>query len=128
MVDADGNPVTGFVGLRDIYGLSLDADLVVLSACETALGRNVAGEGLLGLTRGFMYAGARRVVATLWQVEDRATAELMGAFYRALFEGATPAAALAEARASLRASRRYRHPYYWSAFTLHGDWRGAAVR
>ena len=128
MVDADGNDVTGFVGLRDIYGLSLDADLVVLSACDTALGRNVAGEGLLGLTRGFMYAGARRVVATLWQVEDRATAELMGAFYGALFDGATPAAALARAKASLRASRRYRHPYYWAAFTLHGDWRGAAVR
>ncbi|MEL6951690.1 MAG: CHAT domain-containing protein, partial [Pseudomonadota bacterium] len=69
MVDASGEPVTGFVGLRDIYGLDLDAELVVLSACETALGQDLAGEGLLGLTRGFMFAGARRVVATLWRVE-----------------------------------------------------------
>lgn len=128
MVDAGGNPVTGYVGLRDIYGLDLDADLVVLSACETALGQDLAGEGLLGLTRGFMNAGARRVVASLWQVQDRATAKLMGAFYRELFAGAAPAEALLSAKTSLRRDRRYRHPYFWSGFTLQGDWRAWQVR
>ena len=128
MVDPAGKAATGFVGLRDIYGLELDADLVVLSACETALGQDLAGEGLLGLTRGFMYAGARRVVATLWRVEDRAAAELMTSFYAALFSGAPPAAALAKAKAALRANPRFRHPYYWSGYTLQGDWRSGAVR
>lgn len=121
MVDASGKPTTGFVGLRDIYGLDLDAELVVLSACETALGQDLAGEGLLGLTRGFMFAGARRVVATLWRVEDRATAELMATFYSELFEGTAPAQALLIAKETLRSNRRYRHPYYWSGFTLQGD-------
>ncbi|MEL6950752.1 MAG: CHAT domain-containing tetratricopeptide repeat protein [Pseudomonadota bacterium] len=128
MVDKAGDSVTGFVGLRDIYNLRLDADLVVLSACETALGQDLAGEGLLGLTRGFMNAGARRVVASLWQVQDRATAELMGAFYAELFEGAAPAEALMRAKTQLRANRRYKHPYYWSGFTLQGDWRPWQVR
>ncbi|MEM6810773.1 MAG: CHAT domain-containing tetratricopeptide repeat protein [Pseudomonadota bacterium] len=121
MVDASGEPVTGFVGLRDIYGLDLNAELVVLSACETALGQDLAGEGLLGLTRGFMFAGARRVVATLWRVEDRATAELMATFYSELFKGTAPAQALLIAKETLRSNRRYAHPYYWSGFTLQGD-------
>ena len=128
MVDATGAPITGYVGLREIYNLDLDADLVVLSACDTALGQDLAGEGLLGLTRGFMNAGARRVVATLWQVQDRATAQLMGAFYAELFNGAAPAEALMAAKASLRRNPRYRHPYFWSGFTLQGDWRGWQVR
>lgn len=122
MLDEDGGAQTGFVGLRDIYELRLNAELVVLSACETALGANLAGEGLLGLTRGFMYAGASRVVASLWQVEDRATAELMQRFYAAMLTGGmSPAAALAAAKADLRQSRRWRHPYYWSGFVLIGD-------
>ncbi|MEO0345356.1 MAG: CHAT domain-containing protein [Pseudomonadota bacterium] len=121
MVDESGNPTTGFVGLRDIYGLELDAELVVLSACETALGQDLAGEGLLGLTRGFMYAGARRVIATLWRVEDRATALLMATFYSELFKGTAPASALLVAKNTLRSNPRYKHPYYWSGFTLQGD-------
>lgn len=121
MIDANGKPTTGFVGLRDIYDLDLDAELVVLSACETALGQDLAGEGLLGLTRGFMFAGARRVVATLWRVEDRATAQLMATFYRELFEGTAPAQALLIAKETLRSNQRYAHPYYWSGFTLQGD-------
>jgi len=84
LVDEKGSPVDGFLRLRDIYNLNLPADLVVLSACETGLGKDVRGEGLIGLTRGFMYAGAPRVVVSLWSVNDRATAELMKRFYRAM--------------------------------------------
>ena len=123
-VDQAGRPREGFVGLHDLYGLELGADLVVLSGCQTALGRELKGEGLVGLTRGFMYAGVPRVVASLWQVEDRATAELMGVFYRAmLVDGLTPAAALRAAQRELRAQPRWADPYYWAAFVLQGEWR-----
>jgi len=122
--DAEGHPEEGFIGLRDLYGLDLAADLVVLSGCRTALGREVRGEGLLGLTRGFLYAGARRVVASLWAVDDQATAELMAGFYRGLWaERLRPAEALRQARLALIRKRRYRDPFYWGAFVLQGDWR-----
>src|SRR6266850_1616618 len=81
-IDERGAPRDGFLRLHDIYNLKLGADLVVLSACNTALGKEIKGEGLLGLTRGFMYAGAPRVVASLWAVDDEITAELMKRFYR----------------------------------------------
>ncbi len=123
-IDAESRPREGFVGLRDIYSLDLSAEVVVLSGCQTALGKEIRGEGLLGLTRGFLYAGASRVVASLWQVDDRATAELMARFYRGLWaEGLPPAAALRKARLSLAAERRFRDPFYWGAFVLQGDWR-----
>jgi CHAT domain-containing protein len=123
-VDAAGRSRDGFLRLRDLYDLDLSADLVVLSGCRTALGREIAGEGLLGLTRGFFYAGAPRVVASLWWVDDRATSELMASFYRGLWiEGLGPAAALRQARRALAARRRYRDPFYWGAFVLQGDWR-----
>ncbi|MCG8459479.1 MAG: CHAT domain-containing protein, partial [Holophagales bacterium] len=122
--DPAGRPSPGFLHLRDIYQLRFEAELVVLSGCRTALGPVVRGEGLVGLVRGFRYAGARRVLASLWPVEDRATAELMGHFYRALWqEGAPPSRALAEAQRQLAGSRRFRDPYYWSGFVLMGDWR-----
>jgi CHAT domain-containing protein len=124
LVGADGQPREGFLGLPDIYNLELGADLVVLSGCETALGREVRGEGLVGLTRGFFYAGARRVMASLWRVEDRATAELMARFYRALLTaGRSPAAALRQAQLAIRAERRWHEPYFWAPFVLQGDWR-----
>jgi CHAT domain-containing protein/Tfp pilus assembly protein PilF len=123
-VDERGRPVDGFLRLYDLYNLSLDADLVVLSGCRTASGRAVRGEGLVGLTQGFLYAGARRVMASLWQVQDRATAELMARFYRALWvDGLEPAAALRAAQLSLAGDRRWRDPYYWAGFILQGDWR-----
>lgn len=126
-VGADGKPKEGFLSLADVYNLQLGADLVVLSGCETALGREVRGEGLVGLTRGFLYAGAARVAASLWRVQDRATAELMGRFYRAMLqEGKSPAAALREAQLAIRSDRRWRAPYYWAAFVLQGDWRDAS--
>jgi CHAT domain-containing protein len=122
--DAAGAPTNGLLRLPDIYALDLNADLVVLSACETALGRDIRGEGLLGLTQGFLYAGAKGVVASLWPVEDRATAELMRRFYdHMLRDGLRPADALRRAQLSIAAERRWGHPFYWSAFVLLGDWQ-----
>ena len=124
MVGPDGKPQNGFLDLEDIYNLTLTSDLVVLSACETGLGKEINGEGLVGLTRGFMYAGASRVVASLWQVDDAATAELMGAFYKAMLaEGLRPAAALRQAQLELMKQKRWHDPYYWAAFTLQGEWK-----
>jgi CHAT domain-containing protein/Tfp pilus assembly protein PilF len=123
-VDPTGKPREGFLSLRDVYDLDLAADLVVLSGCQTALGKEVRGEGLLGLTRGFLYAGASRVVASLWWIDDRATAALMTELYRGLWiEGLRPAAALRKARLSVARQHRFRDPSYWGAFVLQGDWR-----
>lgn len=123
-VDRKGEPQEGFLRLHDIYQLNLDAELVTLSACETALGREIHGEGLVGLARGFMYAGAARVVASLWRVQDRATAETMRRFYRGMLEeGLAPAAALREAQVAMARDARWSAPYYWAPFVLHGEWR-----
>jgi CHAT domain-containing protein/Tfp pilus assembly protein PilF len=124
LVDQTGRPQDGFLRLHEIYNLRLPADLVVLSACQTALGKEIKGEGLVGLTRGFMYAGAPRVVASLWQVNDAATAELMKRFYRRMLrEGLRPAAALRAAQIELWKQRQWQAPYYWGAFVLQGEWR-----
>jgi CHAT domain-containing protein len=117
---ASGDELT----LADIYGLPLHARMVVLSGCETALGRQVAGEGPVGLTRAFFYAGARTVVASLWNVQDRATAELMRRFYEGhLSRRLAPAAALRAAQLALRKDTRWNHAYYWAPFLVLGDWR-----
>ena len=124
LVDEKGRPQNGFLRLYDLYNLKLSAELVVLSACQTALGREIKGEGLVGLTRGFMYAGAPRVVASLWQVEDRASAEVMKRFYEGMFDKKlSPAAALKAAQVSMYTEKRWQAPYYWAAFTLQGEWR-----
>ena len=124
LVDEQGRPQDGFLRLYDIYNLKLRANLVVLSACQTALGKQIKGEGLVGLTRGFMYAGAPRVVASLWQVDDRATAQLMERFYEAMLgRGLRPAAALRAAQVAMWKEKRWRGPHYWAAFTLQGEWR-----
>jgi len=124
LIDERGQPQNGFLRLYDLYNLKLSAELVVLSACQTALGREIRGEGLVGLTRGFMYAGAPRVVASLWQVEDRAAAEMMKRFYEGMFEkDLSPAAALKAAQVSMHNDKRWHAPYYWAAFTLQGEWR-----
>ena len=124
LVDEQGRPQNGFLRLYDIYNLKLGADLVVLSACQTALGQEIKGEGIVGLTRGFMYAGAPRVVASLWRIDDRATAELMKRFYAGMLrEKLRPAAALREAQVSMLKEKRWQSPYYWSAFTLQGEWK-----
>jgi CHAT domain-containing protein len=125
LVDQQGRPQDGFLRLWDIYNLHLPADLVVLSACQTALGKEVKGEGLVGLTRGFMYAGAPRVIASLWQVEDVATAELMSQFYQGILKKKlTPAAALRAAQVHMwRQKRWHADPYFWGAFQLQGEWK-----
>jgi CHAT domain-containing protein len=124
MVDRQGKPQDGFLGLQEIYNLNLPVDMVVLSACETGLGKEIESEGLIGLTRGFMYAGASRVVASLWKVNDAATAELMERFYKAIEQkGMLPAAALREAQKQLRKQKRWADPYYWAGFQIQGDWR-----
>jgi CHAT domain-containing protein/Tfp pilus assembly protein PilF len=123
-VDAEGRPQDGFVTLSDILSLQLNAELVVLSACRTALGRDVKGEGLVGLTRGFMSVGVPRIVASLWDVQDVSTAELMTRFYQGVFkQGQSPAAALRAAQLAMLKDPRWSEPYYWAAFTLQGDWR-----
>jgi CHAT domain-containing protein len=124
MVDEKGKPQDGYLRLHDIYQLNLPADLVVLSACETGVGKQVKGEGVIALTRGFMYAGAARVIASLWKVDDAATAELMARFYREMFVNRlAPAAALREAQNQLRQIRRWQAPYYWAGFVIQGDWK-----
>jgi CHAT domain-containing protein/Tfp pilus assembly protein PilF len=122
--DERGAAQDSLVRLHDIYGMSLQADLVVLSACRTALGPAVKGEGLVGLTRGFMYAGAPRVLATLWSVEDAATAHAMTQFYKELLVNERkPADALRRAQLAMLDDPRWSAPYYWGGFVLQGDWR-----
>ncbi len=125
LFDREGRTQNGFLRLHDIYNLKLPADLVVLSACQTALGQEIRGEGLIGLTRGFMHAGAARVVASLWNVDDRATAELMKRFYEGMLgpKQLRPAAALRAAQVSMWRDGRWNQPYHWAAFVLQGEWR-----
>jgi CHAT domain-containing protein/tetratricopeptide (TPR) repeat protein len=123
-IDEQGRPQDGFLRVNDIYNLRLPAELVVLSACQTGLGQEIKGEGLIGLTRGFMYAGAPRVVVSLWNVNDRATADLMTKFYeKMLKQGERPAAALRAAQVEMWRQKQWQSPYYWAAFTLQGEWR-----
>jgi CHAT domain-containing protein len=124
LVDRGGKPRDGFLQAADIYNLKLNADLVVLSACQTALGKDVRGEGLVGLTRAFLYAGSPAVVASLWTVPDRSTAELMRQFYHGMLkDNLRPAAALRQAQIALWKDSRWSRAYYWAAFTLQGEWK-----
>lgn len=124
MVDESGEPQPGFLTLDDIYDLDLPAELVVLSACSTALGKEIRGEGLVGIVRGFLYAGAERVVASLWKVDDNAAGELMKRFYRHMLqENSSPAAALRQAQIEMWREGEFRQPFYWAAFVLQGEWR-----
>ena len=123
--DREGRQTEGFLTLDDIYNLNLAADMVVLSACNTGLGKDVRGEGLVGLVHGFMYAGTSRVVASLWKVDDDATAQLMIDFYREMFQGGKPpSAALRAAQFAMWQQNRWHAPYYWAAFVLQGDYEG----
>jgi CHAT domain-containing protein len=124
LVDKNGQPQDGYLFLHDIYNLNLPAELVVLSACQTGVGKQVRGEGLIALTRGFMYAGAARIVASLWKVDDAATAALMKQFYKEMFtNGKRPAAALRAAQLHLREQRRWSSPAHWAGFFIQGEWR-----
>jgi CHAT domain-containing protein/Tfp pilus assembly protein PilF len=123
LVDEQGRARPGFLSLETIYNMTLPVDLVVLSACETGLGKEIQGEGLLGITRGFMYAGASRVVASLWNVNDAATAQLMAKFYNGIFKDhLQPAAALRRAQVEMWKHSRWNLPYYWAGFVIQGEW------
>ena len=123
-IDSARQPEDGFLRVDDIYNARLSADLVVLSACQTGLGKEVRGEGLMGLTRAFLYAGVPRVIVSLWNVNDQATSELMADFYEKLLRrGKRPAEALREAQLELRKHKRWESPYYWAAFVQQGDWQ-----
>lgn len=120
-LDERGRPHEGLLWAHEISTLTLSADLVVLSACDTALGARIHGEGLVGLSHAFFQAGARRVLVSLWHVDDAAAVELMTRFYSALLrEGLSPGAALRRARLNLRREPRWSRPYYWAGFVLQG--------
>jgi CHAT domain-containing protein len=123
LVNKQGKTRDGFLKLQDIYDMKLRADLVVLSGCETGLGEEINGEDLVGLTRGFMYAGASRVVASLWSISDLATATLMAEFYNSMENGLRPAAALRAAQIQMWKQQQWKSPYYWAAFQIQGEWR-----
>lgn len=125
LFDKTGTPQDGFLRLNDLFNLKLNADLVVLSACSTALGKELRGEGLIGLARGFMYAGAPRVVVSLWSVNDQATAEEMQRFYEGMLgkRRLRPAAALREAQIEMWKQEKWRAPFLWAAFVLQGEWK-----
>jgi len=112
----------GVLRLDEIGQMKFDADIVVLSACQTGLGALMRGEGVIGLARAFQSAGARRVVMSLWKVDDASTADLMESFYTALQRGVEPARALRDAKLGMlnSAPRTYHHPYYWAPFVLSG--------
>lgn len=122
LVNDAGEPQLGVLRMGDIYKLNLSAELVVLSACRTGLGKEIRGEGVIGLSRGFMHAGVPRIISSLWSVDDAATAELMSRFYRELMSGKpSPANALRSAQLSLWKTKSWQSPYYWAAFTLQGE-------
>jgi CHAT domain-containing protein len=114
----------GYLQATEIYNLKLNADLVVLSACQTGLGKLVRGEGMVGLTRAFMYAGTPTVLVSLWSVSDLSTATLMGEFYRNLVkEKLSKTDALRKAQLTLLGNEKFAHPFYWAPFIIVGDWR-----
>jgi CHAT domain-containing protein len=122
-MDRFGQPRDSLLRAYEIYNLRLPADLVVLSACRTAMGPDVRGEGMMGLTRAFLHAGASRVLVSLWNVDDGATAELMVRFYTGLLRGRlTPSRALREAQLSMFRDPHSAAPRYWAGFILEGDW------
>lgn len=124
MFDQQGNAQNGFLLLPDVFNLKLNTDLVTLSACQSGLGKEIKGEGLVGLTQGFLYAGTSRVLVSLWNVSDQATAELMKHFYQGLLvEKLRPADALRRAQLNLRQHKKWSSPYYWAAFQLTGEWK-----
>ncbi|NJL62553.1 MAG: CHAT domain-containing protein, partial [Methylacidiphilales bacterium] len=124
LLDNSGKQIPGYLRLADLFERDYPAELIVLSACETGLGKNVSGEGLVGLTRGLMYAGAERVALSLWKVNDEGTSVLMQEFYRQMLSNnLTPAQALRAAQRQLWQGSEWRSPHYWAAFTLQGEWR-----
>lgn len=123
LVNERGQSQNGYLRLGDIYKLRLSADLVVLSACNSALGKELESEGIIGLPRGFLYAGSRSVIASLWKVEDEAAADFMRGFYARIKQGKSPSAALRGTQLEMSRERRWKEPFYWAAFVLQGDYK-----
>jgi CHAT domain-containing protein len=124
LVDKQGKDIRGYLRLGDLFNLDYPADLIVLSACETGLGKEIQGEGLVGLTRGLMYAGAERLVVSLWQVSDEGTAVFMQEFYKQMLQENKPAnEALRATQLKMWQQEKWRNPNYWAAFTFLGEWR-----
>jgi CHAT domain-containing protein len=124
MVDQKGAKKNGVMLLHDIYNLDLSAELTVLSACQTALGKDVKGEGLVGLTHSFISAGSKSVVASLWKVDDRATTVMMADFYNSMLQQGLPTgAALRAAKLKMMHGNRWNSPYFWAGFVLQGEYR-----
>lgn len=123
LVDGNGRPQDGYLRIGDIYKLRLGADLVVLSACESALGKDLESEGIFGLPRAFLYAGAKSVIASSWKVDDVATARMMSTLYARIRSGESPGAALRRAQLEMAHDERWSNPYFWAAFALQGDYR-----
>ncbi|MFB2916943.1 MULTISPECIES: CHAT domain-containing protein [Aerosakkonema] len=124
LVNEKGEDEDGFLRLGDIFNLNLPVELVVLSACETGLGKDIKGEGLIGLTRGFMYAGAKDVAVSLWKVNDLSTSEVMKRFYQQMLEkGLNSVAAMRAAQLEMWQSEQWKAPYYWAAFVVQGEWK-----
>jgi CHAT domain-containing protein len=123
LINDRGSEQDGFLRAHEVFDLRLPAEMVVLSGCQTGLGKEIKGEGLVSLTRGFMYAGAARVMVSLWEVNDQATSQLMARLYQGLLgkRKMSPAAALREAQVSFWRDKRWSSPYYWAAFTLQGE-------
>ena len=128
MVDRNGQKADGLMLLHDVYSLDLAAELTVLSACQTALGKDTKGEGVVGLTHGFISAGSKTVVASLWKVDDRATSVLMAHFYDAMLQqGISPAAALRAAKLKMMRDPQWSAPYYWAGFVVQGEYENHIV-
>ncbi|MEB3281297.1 MAG: CHAT domain-containing tetratricopeptide repeat protein [Lyngbya sp.] len=124
LYDEQGTDKPGFLQLNDIFNLTLSADLVVLSACQTGIGQDIRGEGLVSLTRGFMYAGAERIVVSLWSVADNSTSEFMQNYYRKILEtGSNPATAMREVQLEMIQSDNYNAPFFWASFVFQGEWK-----
>ncbi len=122
--DADGQKINSLLSARDIHRASVVAELVVLSSCRSGRGREIRGEGLVGLTQAFLGAGAQRVVVSLWNIDDEATSEFMGHFYHELFVNhRSAAAALRFTQDWMRTQPRWHEPRFWAGFVLHGEWR-----
>jgi len=123
LIDRNGRKQDGYLRLGEIYKMKLSADLVVLSSCESALGKDLEAEGIIGLPRGFLYAGAKSVIASLWKVNDEATAKLMAALYARIQQGESPSSALRGAQLTMMRDEQWSDPYYWAAFALQGEYR-----
>ncbi|BAY61224.1 TPR domain protein [Calothrix brevissima NIES-22] len=123
LVDKQGKDIRGYLRLADLFNLDYPADLIVLSACETGLGKEIQGEGLVGLTRGLMYAGAERLLVSLWKVSDEGTSEFMQEFYKQMWQQNKSASqALRATQLKMWEQEKWRNPNYWAAFTFLGEW------